>query len=129
MSEIKRTRLNEEQMNKQISAVKKIVELTAQIKELLPEFEGKSVNLAYTNSVINLEKKNELYLKEKEVLTDEEKQIVKEAQQAALKAFREKKNTEISSDNKTGADETISEISKENVSEIKQEKKKGKKSH
>jgi predicted component of type VI protein secretion system len=71
-------RLTPDQVEKQINAVKKIVEYTEQIKTLLSEFEGKSVNLAYANSVMNLEKKNEKYgTARAPALSDEEKELLK----------------------------------------------------
>lgn len=84
-------RLTPEQVEKQINAVKQITALTEQIKALLPEFEGKSANLAYLNSVVNLEKKNEKYGSARAPsLSDEEKELLKNFREGKL-IIKEKK--------------------------------------
>jgi hypothetical protein len=83
-------RLTAEQVEKQIETVKKIAELTEQIKNLLPELEGKSANIAYTNSVLNLEKKNELYGKARFLISDEEKELLKKIRKGEV-VIKEKK--------------------------------------
>lgn len=127
MSEQTRTKLNAEQKTEQVKTVKAIAELTEKIKEQAEKFEGKSVKQAYLNSVANLEKKNDLYGKERETLTDEEKKIVKEAQKKALADFRSQKQNEISSDSEEDTEQSNAEVQKEN--EPVKHGKKGKKSN
>jgi hypothetical protein len=89
-SKAEKKRLTPEQVEKQIETVKKISELTEQIKNLLPELEGKSVNTAYTNSVLNLEKKNELYGKARFLISDEEKELIRKIRNGEV-VIKEKK--------------------------------------
>ena len=128
MTENIRIKLNAEQKAEQVKTVKAIVELTARIKEQAETLEGKSVKQAYLNSVINLEKKSEIYGKEKEVLTAEEKKIIKEAQKKALAEFRSKKQNEVSTSDETTIEQSVNEVSPENEP-VKQHGKKGKKNN
>lgn len=84
-------RLTPEQVEKQIAAIKIITDLTAQIRALLPEFEGKSVHKAYENSVLNLEKKNEQYVTARAPsMSDEEKELLRKFRAGEL-IIKEKK--------------------------------------
>lgn len=94
---VERKRLTAEQYSKQTEAVKKIAELTEKIKALLPEFEGQSVHAAYENSVKNLEKKNEIYGKERTIVTDEDKEILRKIRAGEVTLTPvEKKENEVS---------------------------------
>lgn len=117
MSEIVRPRLNEEEMNEQINAVKAIAELTAKISELTEQMKGKTCREAYQNSVKNLETKNEKYGKEKVTLTDEEKRVMKEASQKALNKFRAEKGFTVSPSSNEGEsnDGSIPEVSEDTM--------------
>lgn len=84
-------RLTPEEQDAQIEAVKKIVELTEQIKALLPEFKGKSANAAYANSVKNLETKNEKYGSVKFQVSDDEKEILRKIRAGEAKITSVKK--------------------------------------
>lgn len=97
--------------------VTKITSLTEQIKTITESMPDCTAKKAYTNSILNLEKKNEQYGKEREKLSDEEKEVMKEA----LKNFRAKKENEVSPVSKTGTDESIPEVSENSMG-----KKKGK---
>ena len=91
VEKVEKKRLTPEQVEKQINAVKKIAEYTENIKALLVEFDGKSAKLAYENSVINLEKKNEKYGSARAPsLSDEEKELLKNFREGKL-IIKEKK--------------------------------------
>ena len=87
--------------------VTKITSLTEQIKIVVESMPVCSAQKAYMNSIVNLEKKNETFSKEREKLSDEEKEIMKQA----LITFRAKKENEVSSVETKGTDEPIPEIS------------------
>jgi len=117
--------LTKEQREEQIKAVKVIAELLPKISEQIKNLHAKACITAFQNSVDNLTKKCEIYNKEKEELSAEEKEIVKTAQAKALADFRaQKKNDEVPAVEETGTDEPITEISEEDVSEVKHESKK-----
>lgn len=97
--------------------VTKIISLTEQIKTITESMPDCTAKKAYTNSVLNLEKKNEQYGKEREKLSDEEKEVMKKA----LAEFRSKKEDEVSSVSEPGTNEPISEIPESSMG-----KKKGK---
>ena len=84
---VERKHLTPEQKEKQIETVKKIVELTAQIKALVPEFEAKSVKTAFCNSVTNLEKKCEQHSKsgERFQVTSDEKTLLLKIRNGEIK--------------------------------------------
>jgi len=87
--------------------VMKITSLTEQIKTITESMPDCTAKKAYMNSVLNLEKKNEQFGKEREKLSDEEKEVMKEA----LKNFRVKKENEVSSNKESGKNESIPEVS------------------
>lgn len=78
-------RLTAEEYDMQIAAVKKIAEYTELIKNELPNFMGVSVKTAYENSVKNLEKKNELYGKEKFLVSEDEKELLRKIRAGEVK--------------------------------------------
>jgi len=92
--------------------------LTEQIKTITESMPDCTAKKAYMNSVLNLEKKNEQFGKEREKLSDEEKEVMKEA----LKNFRAKKENEVSPVKESGKNESIPEVSESGMG-----KKKGRK--
>lgn len=80
-------RLTAEQIDKQVKAIEKISKLTEDIKNLLPEFEGKAVRGAYENSVKNLETKNEKYSKVSFPISDEEKELIRKIRAGEIKTI------------------------------------------
>ena len=76
---VEKVRLSEEQRNENKENIGKIKVLTAQIKEIVPMLHGVACHLAYENSVINLEKKNEKFIGASESfrITAEEKELLK----------------------------------------------------
>ena len=75
---VERTRLTDEQREQNNQNIAKISELTAQIKEILPNLNGKACNEAFNNSVINLETKIEKYTtKESFRVSNEEKELLR----------------------------------------------------
>jgi len=89
--------------------VTKITSLTEQIKTITESMPDCTAKKAYMNSVLNLEKKNEQFGKEREKLSDEEKEVMKKA----LNEFRsQKKNDEVSTITTTETNESIIEVSK-----------------
>ena len=75
-----KVRLSEEQRNENKENIEKIKVLTEQIKEIVPKLHGVACHLAYENSVINLEKKNEKFMGASESfrITAEEKELLKQ---------------------------------------------------
>ena len=89
--------------------VTKITSLTEQIKTITESMPDCTAKKAYMNSVLNLEKKNETFSKEREKLSDEEKEVMKKA----LNEFRsQKKNDEVSTITTTETNVPIIEVSK-----------------
>lgn len=82
---VEKKRLTAEEYDAQVASVKKIVEYTNLIKAELDNFVGQSVKTAYDNSVKNLEKKNELYGKEKFLVSDEEKELIRKMRAGEIK--------------------------------------------
>ena len=77
---MERKKLNAEQHAENVRKVEQVKNLTAQIKEIAKTLEGKSIQTAYLNSVVNLEKKNEIYSKERNIAaqaTPEQKEMIK----------------------------------------------------
>jgi len=110
-------RISKEKIKNEVT---KITSLTEQIKTITESMPDCTARKAYMNSVLNLEKKNENFSKEREKLSEEEKQVMKEA----LINFRAKKENEISSDKESGENESVSEISESGMG-----KKKGKRNN
>lgn len=70
-------RLTDEQKEENNQNIAKIVELTNQIKAIVPLLHGKACNEAYANSVSNLETKNEKYVSQAPFqVSEEEKELL-----------------------------------------------------
>jgi basic membrane lipoprotein Med (substrate-binding protein (PBP1-ABC) superfamily) len=80
MSELEaKKRMSDEEYMEQVVTVKRIAVITDALKSEVVNLKGKSVKMAYENSVSNLEKKNELYSKDRVSfrVTDEEKELLR----------------------------------------------------
>jgi hypothetical protein len=86
-----KVRLTDEQKAQNNENIAKIAELTKQIKDILPTLNGKACIEAYSNSVSNLETKNEKYVtKESFPIADEEKEIIRKYREGLI-TIKEKK--------------------------------------
>lgn len=88
---VEKVRLTDEQKEQNNQNIAKIAELTAQIKTISAELNGKACKEAYENSISNLETKNEKYVtKEAFQVSDEEKELLRKYREGTI-TVKEKK--------------------------------------
>lgn len=109
-----KVRLTVEQKEKNNQTIEKIKVFTQNIKDLLPDLSGNACIDAYTNSVSNLETKNQKYYTDTFLVSDEEKELLRKIREGKI-SITEKESGEVSPDNETGKDEPIHKISKKGM--------------
>lgn len=97
-------RVSKEQIKEQVKSIITFTESIGKVLLTMPDCGAKS---SYLKTIEALEKKNNTFSKEKEILSSEEKEVMKKA----LNEFRQKKNEVSAPPDDNSTDEPIAEIS------------------